>query len=97
MINYQFYLFIILFFICHMELPIIIRLCVKNFLMVVSAGKIHQHSKQKGITVSNLCMVNKHRTWKPGSSPCPWQICLIIYPLFASRPKKSYQYPGLWY
>ncbi len=31
-----FHVFIILFFICHMELPIIIRLCVQDFHMVVS-------------------------------------------------------------
>ncbi len=34
--SWMFHVFIILFFICHMELPIIIRLCAKNFLMVVS-------------------------------------------------------------
>jgi len=41
-----FYIFLIghhadyhLFFICHMELPIIILLCVKDFLMVVSFCK----------------------------------------------------------
>ncbi len=32
----SFHVFIILFFICHMELPIIILLCVKDILMVVS-------------------------------------------------------------